>query len=207
MEIGKQKRILWDTCICIDYIQAKYNNENYKIKENDKDNLESINKIWERYSQGKIEIFASTLVIVESVKIEGLMPPIQVLYARKFFEAIRENVISVGIDVAIKAHAIRSIAQIKLSQYDSIHLASAMVGDIPIVITNDKGILERDNKYKTGKGNYIRILTPQRYIELILEEEKQKREDKKQKEIVNHIQKDKEIGQGRIFDEFEESEK
>lgn len=186
MEIRKQTRILWDTCICIDFIQSTSNKGNFHVRKDDYEYFESIGKIWNNHINGNIEICASTLALVESVKIDGVSPPIQVMYVRNFFKKIRDNVYPVDIKVASSAQAIRSLKKIKLCQYDSIHLATASVWNISIVITRDRKkpvpFLDVDNKHKTHDGNYIRILRPQDYIKLIeeeiKEEERRKEEEK-----------------------------
>ncbi len=177
MKLIEQKEMLWDLCICIDFIQA-FMSKTYKIINNERLYFDAIKKIWAKFENKEIRIYALTLAFVESVRINGLASPLQVLKVRKFFQKIHFNMIAIEQNIAEGANAIRSLTQISLDQYDAIHLSSARELNIPILITRDnkkpRPFLLRDAKYKTKKGKQIRILTPENYIKTIENEKKAK---------------------------------
>ncbi len=182
MRITDSKRVLWDTCIVIDFIQIMHNRNNISIPNSDTKYFHSILKIWDKYERGDIDIFCSTLAIVEAVHLKGILPPMQVKYILDFFDSIRDSVIAVGIEIAIRANQIRNLSNISLCQYDSIHLGTAQVMNCNIVITRDnkkpRPFLARDNQHKTDNGNRIRILKPEDYIEKCEVELKVEQEEK-----------------------------
>ncbi len=155
MLLINQKNMLWDSCICIDFISA-FMGKGIVIPDRDQEYFEAIKEIWQSFEEGRIVIYASTLAFVESVKIDGISSPLQVLEVRKFFQRIYNNMIAIGQEIAEGANTVRSLAQISLCQYDSIHLSTAINMNIPILITRDdkkpRPFLKRDNKYKTKNG-------------------------------------------------------
>ena len=171
MELHKQKRVLWDSCICIDFMEMYFNGDNFIIKDEDADYFNAIYEIWKKYERNQIEIWVSALAMVESVKLTGVMPEEQIKIVNEFFSYLRGNFIAIGFDVAEKAHKIRALQQIKLCQYDSIYLGAAQQVNIPIVITRDNKapnpFLSVNNKHKTDNGQSIKILKPEDYIQLI----------------------------------------
>jgi predicted nucleic acid-binding protein len=185
MEVSLLKTICWDSCICIDLLQSKHGKSKRQLSEEKEIHITCIEEIFNKAKSGSLTIYLSTLVIVESSKLDlsNVNPRLQIKLIRDFFEYEWIQPVAVTIEIAEFAQEIRSME--KLDQYDAIHIATAKQMNTPIFITTDNRnpypLLPLDNHFKTKDGRKIRIITPYLYLEEIKKEEEKKREAKDQK--------------------------
>lgn len=62
--------------------------------------------------------------------------------------------------VGLRAQSLQTAGVGKLSPQDAVHLASALVANVPIFHTFDAGLLKLDNVFILDDGNPMRILMP-----------------------------------------------
>lgn len=153
----KKKRIFWDTCVFV-YLLSKHN-------DSDKLDKQQICKsCLQNAIDGKIDIFISTLIIVEVNKTEDSSVPIPDEIKdkiREFFEQPFIQLVSADMARAIEARDL--IWQYPwLKPTDALHLACAIHAKVDELFTYDgggakKGLLDLDSRI----GNpLIRIRHP-----------------------------------------------
>lgn len=139
------ERRVWCTCTIIDYLAGKAWAEPCK-------------RVVERAAAGAIEIVVSTLAEAEVVKLDGHLHADAEAMIDEFFN--RSYIVRVGIDPLVARRARSIVRDLGLKPLDSVHVATAVEQEIPILETYDEGII--------GKANGKTFDVEGRKVELIV---------------------------------------
>lgn len=163
----KIPRIYWDAAAWIAYIKREMPAPENSVKERRYDmcraTLESAKK-------GDIEIATSAFTLAEVCKILDTTSPVNNLPA--FFQQPYILMVPVDTQVGRKAQYIQLAGLVKRKPADAIHIASALVANIPIMHTFDGYLLNLNGALTLDDGNKLQIVRPTEEIPLppLLEE-------------------------------------
>lgn len=186
MSLFTVKDTCWDTCICIDFIKQV------------NPVFEYTKELFEKAQNGKGMIVISSLVMVESSNLGDEHPRDKIQKVLRFMNS--DGIEEAQIDRNICELALEVRSTEKVTQFDAIHIATALFHNIPVLLTHDglkkkkeKPLLPLDNFFKLKNGKPLRILTPEQFHRIKLEESENIRIQKNQ-------DKDKHIGQNNLLE-------
>lgn len=151
-------QIGWDSCVILDFLDQKAGRYEY------------VKPIAEEAKKGKLKIVVSMLAVAEVLHL-GSAPPDEQKVISDFFESPFVHREAAGLFVCEIARDIRRNHPVDGA--DSIHLASAVITNTPILLTTDgtgkkkkKPLLPLDGKIKLANGNPLKIMTPKDYDQM-----------------------------------------
>lgn len=149
-------RYYWDANAWIAYIRKEMPAPNNKIKDA---RYTMCREVLERAESGEIEIVTSAFTLSEVCKRrDEAYSPAQNLTA--FFD--QKYIILMPVDkrVGLKAQHLQLSGVGGLRPQDATHVASALVGDVPILHTFDKGMRDLDKVLTLNDGRQLQIVKP-----------------------------------------------
>lgn len=154
--------ICLDSCVVIDLLEKR------------EGRIEWLIPFVREAEDGKLKLVVSTMVIAETLRVDGLDTDEQRQLIRDFFENDFIYAFNVDRRVAERAQDLRR--NHKLDGADSVHLATAIVAQCPYLLTNDgagktkrKGLINLDQKVIRSDGSPLRIITPADYHKIQIE--------------------------------------
>jgi predicted nucleic acid-binding protein len=154
-------RIYWDSAAWIAYINREMPSPKNSIKDK---RYEMCRATLERASKGEIEIVTSAFTLAEVCKKTEITSPANNLPA--FFQQPYILVIPVDTQVGRKAQYLQLAGSIKRKPPDAIHIASALIANVPVFHTFDEYLLELNGALTLDDGNKLQVVKPTEEIPL-----------------------------------------
>lgn len=159
--MAKIPRIYWDSAAWIAYIKREMPTPENGIKEPRYDMCRST---LERAAKGEIEIATSAFTLAEVCKTAEITSPANNLPA--FFQQPYILMIPVDTQVGRKAQYIQLAGLVKRKPPDALHIASALVANIPIFHTFDDYLLGLNGALTVDDGNKLQVVRPTEEVPL-----------------------------------------
>jgi predicted nucleic acid-binding protein len=154
-------RIYWDSAAWIAYIKREMPAPDNKIKDPRftmcKQTLESAEK-------GNLEIVTSAFTLAEVCKHDEINSPVNNLPA--FFQQKYVILIPADTQVGRKAQYLQLSGLIKRKPADALHIASALIANIPTFHTFDQYLLDLNGTLTIDSGTKLQIVKPTEEIPL-----------------------------------------
>lgn len=148
--------VYWDACAWIAYIQKEMPGPETGFREH---RYEMCRTILKRAEAGQLEVATSAYTLAEVCKAPlDATSPARNLAA--FFD--QRYIILVNIDkqIGLRAQNLQLAGVAGLKPPDAVHIASALVWNIPMFHTFDGPLLALDKALTTDDGNQLRIIRP-----------------------------------------------
>lgn len=158
--MAKPRLIYWDACTWIAYINREMPGPDTPFKE---PRYEMCRDTLKRAEEGEYEIATSAFTLAEVCK-KPLDPASPANRLGSFFDQRYIVVIPVDKRIGIQAQTLQQAGLGKLKPPDAIHLASAMIWNVPIVHTFDGPLRDLNKVITTGDGNQLEIMMPTQEI-------------------------------------------
>jgi len=155
-------RIYWDACAWISYINKEMPAPGKTFTES---RYEMCRETLRRAADGQIEIVTSAFTLAEVCKrVSNDTAPGVNLPA--FFD--QPYILTVPVDklVGTRAQNLQLAGVGKLKPPDAVHLASALVHDVPVFHTFDRPLIDLDKLLSMADGNQLKICWPTREVPL-----------------------------------------
>ena len=149
-------RIYWDACAWISLINREMPNAGNKIKHK---RFDMCRETIKKAESGELDIVTSAFTLAEVCK----MPPDPTspsINLTAFFDQKYIFLIPVDKRVAMKAQSLQLAGIAGLKPPDAIHLASAIVADVPIFHTFDERILMMNDQFGLSNASTMKIVRP-----------------------------------------------
>lgn len=146
-------RIYWDAAAWIAYIQKEMPGPDSSFSEA---RFEMCRQVLEAAQAGTVEIVTSAYTLAEVCK-KAKDPGINLA---AFFDQPYILLTNVDKEVGLRAQSLQLAGVGKLSPQDAVHLASALVANVPILHTFDRDLLDLDKVFTLKDGNQLRIVKP-----------------------------------------------
>lgn len=151
-----QARIYWDAAAWIAYIQKEMPGPDSGFSE---PRYEMCRSVLEQAEAGTVEIVTSAYTLAEVCK-KANDPASPGANLPAFFNQKYILLTNVDKAVGLRAQNLQLAGVGKLSPPDAVHLASALVADVPVFHTFDAGLLKLDNVLTLSNGIQMRIVRP-----------------------------------------------
>jgi len=148
--------VYWDACAWIAYIQKEMPGPTSGFSEPRYDMCRTILR---RAEAGQLEIATSAFTLAEVCK-SPMDPTSPALNLPAFFDQRYIALVQVDKQVGLKAQSLQVAGVAGLKPQDAIHIASALVHNIPMVHTFDDKLLNLDKFLTLDDGNQLRIIRP-----------------------------------------------
>lgn len=148
--------VYWDACAWIAYIQREMPGPETDFRE---PRYEMCRRILERAAAREIEIATSAYTLSEVCK-KPVDPTSPGINLPAFFDQAYIVLVSVDKQVGLKAQSLQVAGVAGLKPQDAIHVASALVWNIPALHTFDKKLLNLDKMLTSNDGNQLRVIHP-----------------------------------------------
>jgi predicted nucleic acid-binding protein len=149
-------RIYWDACAWIAFINKEMPADGNAIT---RPRFEMCRDTLKRAESGDIEIVTSAFTLAEVCKRQPDQSSPAINLAA-FFDQKYILLVPVDKQIALQAQHLQLAGVIGLKPPDAIHLASALVANVPTFHTFDKKLLGLDKKLTLAEGNELAILRP-----------------------------------------------
>ena len=149
-------RIYWDACAWIAYINKEMPGDGNTIT---RPRFEMCRDTLRKAETGEIEIVTSAFTIAEVCKRQP-DPASPAINLAAFFDQKYILLVPVDKQIALRAQHLQLAGIGKLKPPDAIHLASALVANVPVFHTFDKGLLVLDKQLTLAEGGELAILRP-----------------------------------------------
>ena len=149
-------RVYWDACAWISYINKEMPSAQNEIKH---PRFEMCRDTLKRAEKGEIEIVTSAFTLAEVCK-RASDSSSPVINLAAFFDQKYILLIPVDKQIGMKAQSLQLAGLAGLKPPDAIHLASALVANVPVFHTFDKNLLRMDKKFALGDGSEMAIVKP-----------------------------------------------
>ena len=149
-------RVYWDANAWIAYIRREMPAADNSIKH---PRYEMCREVLRRAESEEIEIVTSTFTLSEVCKRrdEALNPTINV---PAFFDHDFIFLVDVTKPIGLKAQHLQLSGVGGLKPADATHVASALIANVPVLHTFDKGLLDLDKVLDCDNGEKLRIVMP-----------------------------------------------
>jgi predicted nucleic acid-binding protein len=155
-------RIYWDSVAWIAYIQKEMPGPNSTFSE---PRYDMCRRTLKRAEAGELEIATSAFTLAEVCK-QPLDPTSPGLNLAAFFDQKYILLVPVDKPIGLQAQKLQSAGVAGLKPPDAIHLASAIVHDIPVLHTFDGKLLNLNKMLQTANGSQLHIVRPTEEIPL-----------------------------------------
>jgi predicted nucleic acid-binding protein len=149
-------RIYWDAAAWIAYIQKEMPGPDSSFGE---PRYEMCRTVLEQAEAGTVEIVTSAYTLAEVCK-RAKDPTSPGIDLAAFFNRPYILLTNVDKEVGLRAQNLQLAGVGKLSPQDAVHLASALVANVPVFHTFDTDLLKLDNVLTLKGGNQMRIVRP-----------------------------------------------
>lgn len=149
-------RIYWDAAAWIAYIQKEMPGPDSSFSE---PRFEMCRRVLEKAVAGTVEIVTSAYTLSEVCK-KAKEPNSPGIDLAAFFNQPYILLTNVDKEVGLRAQSLQLAKVGKLSPQDAVHLASALVADVPVFHTFDIELLKLDKIFTLNDGNALRIVRP-----------------------------------------------
>lgn len=149
-------RLYWDACAWIAYINKEMPADGNNIKSR---RFEMCQETLKRAEAGEVEILTSAFTLAEVCKRQP-DPASPAINLAAFFDQKYILLIPVDKQVAQKAQNLQLAGIAGVKPPDAVHLASAIVANVPVFHTFDKKLLGLDNKLDLADGSTLSIVRP-----------------------------------------------
>lgn len=149
-------RIYWDACAWIAYIQKEMPGPDSSFTE---PRYEMCRSVLLSADAGTVEIVTSSYTLAEVCK-KAKGPSSPGIDLAAFFNQRYILLTNVDKQVGLKAQNLQLAGVGKLSPQDAVHLASALVANVPVFHTFDADLLALDKVFTLDDGNKMRIVRP-----------------------------------------------
>lgn len=149
-------RIYWDAAAWIAYIQKEMPGPDSAFSE---PRYEMCRAVLEQAEAGAVEIVTSAYTLAEVCK-KAKDPTSPGTNLPAFFNQRYILLTNVDKEVGLRAQNLQLAGVGKLSPQDAVHLASALVANVPVFHTFDAGLLKLDKILTLSNGNQMRIVRP-----------------------------------------------
>jgi predicted nucleic acid-binding protein len=149
-------RVYWDACAWIAYIQKEMPGPETTFTE---PRYEMCRQILRRAEAGDLEIATSAYTLSEVCK-KPLNQTVPGINLPAFFQQRYIVVVSVDMQIGLKAQSLQLAGVAGLKPQDATHVASALVWSIPVLHTFDDKLLKLDKVLQMDDGNQLRIVRP-----------------------------------------------
>ena len=149
-------RIYWDACAWISYINQEMPGPGKKFTDR---RFEMCRDTLRRAVAEEIEVLTSAFTLSEVCKVpsDASLPAINL---PAFFDQKYIMLVSVDKAIGTKAQNLQLAGIYGVKPQDAVHLASALVHNVPIFHTFDGPLLGLDMKLTLNDGNQLRICKP-----------------------------------------------
>ena len=149
-------RIYWDACAWIAFIQKEMPNAVNGIT---RPRYEMCRDTLKRAENGEIEIVTSAFTLAEVCK-QSTAPAGPAINLPGFFDQRYILLVPVDKQIAMRAQNLQLAGIAGLKPADAVHLASALVANVPVFHTFDLKLLGLDRKLKLADGGELSIVQP-----------------------------------------------
>lgn len=149
-------RTYWDAAAWIAYIQKEMPGPDSSFSE---PRYEMCRAVLEQAEAGAVEIVTSAYTLAEVCK-KAKDPTSPGMNLPAFFNQRYILLTNVDKEVGLRAQSLQLAGVGKLSPQDAVHLASALVANVPVFHTFDDDLLRLDNVLNLDDGNPMRIVRP-----------------------------------------------
>jgi len=149
-------RVYWDACAWIAYINKEMPAPGNNIT---RPRFEMCRDTLKRAESGDIEIVTSAFTLAEVCKRQP-DPASPAINLAAFFDQKYILLMPVDKQIGLQAQHLQLSGIGGLKPPDAIHLASAMVANVPVFHTFDKKLLDLDKKLTLGEGGEMAIVRP-----------------------------------------------
>lgn len=149
-------RIYWDACTWIAFINKEMPSDGNTIT---RPRFEMCRDTLKKAEGGQIEIVTSAFTIAEVCKRQP-DPAQPAINLAAFFDQKYILLVPVDKQIALRAQNLQLAGVGKLKPPDAIHLASALVANVPIFHTFDKPLLGLNKQLTLGEGGELVIVRP-----------------------------------------------
>lgn len=149
-------RIYWDACAWIAFINKEMPGAGNTIT---RPRFEMRRDTLRKAEAGEIEIVTSAFTIAEVCKRQP-DPTSPAINLAAFFDQKYILLMPVDKQIALRAQHLQLAGIGKLKPPDAVHLASALVANVPIFHTFDKGLLALDKQFSLAEGGELVVLRP-----------------------------------------------
>ena len=149
-------RVYWDACAWISYINKEMPSQQNEIKQ---PRFEMCRETLKRAENGDIEVVTSAFTLAEVCKrATDLSSP--VVNLASFFDQKYILLIPVDKQIGMRAQNLQLAGIAGLKPPDAIHLASALVANVPVFHTFDKKLLGLNKQFQLSDGSEMLIVRP-----------------------------------------------
>lgn len=149
-------RLYWDACAWIAYINKEMPEDGNNITSR---RFEMCQETLRRAELGEVEIVTSAFTLAEVCKRQP-DPASPAINLAAFFDQRYILLIPVDKQVALRAQNLQLAGIAGVKPPDAIHLASALVANVPVFHTFDKKLLGLSNRLDLADGNTLSIVRP-----------------------------------------------
>lgn len=154
--MAEPARIYWDAAAWIAYIQKEMPGPDSSFSE---PRFEMCRTVLEQAEAGAVEIVTSAYTLAEVCK-RAKEPTSPGIDLGAFFNRRYILLTNVDKEVGLRAQNLQLAGVGRLSPQDAVHLASALVANVPVFHTFDADLLRLDNVFTLSDGNQMRIVRP-----------------------------------------------
>lgn len=151
-----ESRIYWDAAAWIAYIQKEMPGPDSSFTE---PRYEMCRTVLKRAEAGEVDIVTSAYTLAEVCK-RAKDPTSPGMNLPSFFNQRYILLTNVDKVVGLRAQSLQFAGVGRLSPQDAVHLASALVANVPIFHTFDAALLKLDSILILDDGNPMRIVQP-----------------------------------------------
>ena len=149
-------RLYWDACAWIAYIQKEMPGPGSSVTES---RYEMCRETLHRAEKGEVEIATSAFTLAEVCKV-GADAASPAMNLSAFFDRPYILLIPVDKQVGTQAQSLQLAKIAGLKPPDAVHLASALVWNIPMFQTFDAKLLNLNNLLTSADGNMLEVMRP-----------------------------------------------
>lgn len=149
-------RVYWDACAWIAFINKEMPSAGNTIT---CPRFEMCRNTLRRAENGDIEIVTSAFTLAEVCK-RTPDPNSPAVNLAAFFDQKYVLLVPIDKQIGMRAQNLQLAGIGGLKPPDAVHLASALIANVPFFHTFDKKLLDLDKKLSLADGNELRILRP-----------------------------------------------
>lgn len=149
-------RVYWDACAWISYINQEMPGLGKTFADA---RFDLCRETLKDASNGDVEIVTSAFTLAEVCKRQP-NPTVPAINLPAFFDQPYILLVPVDKVVGVQAQNLQLAGLYGIKPPDAVHLASALVHNVPTLHTFDTGLLDLDKRLTLADGNQLRICKP-----------------------------------------------
>jgi predicted nucleic acid-binding protein len=149
-------RVYWDACAWIAYINKEMPTSESGIKH---PRYEMCRHALIRAEKGEIEIVTSAFTLAEVCK-RNPAPNAPAINLAAFFDQKYILLVPIDKQIGLRAQHLQLAGVGGLKPQDAVHLASALVANVPVFHTFDEKLIKLDQQLSLGDGRLLSIVRP-----------------------------------------------